>query len=112
MASKLHGVDVDIQIIKRKGDPIDSISDSVDAENNCKFIESQSMKIDNSNCTSNEYSNTAAKNTNNNNNNQTQVPDNDSSKFLGYVYSDFCKCSSIHYSSHFVERLMEFFQLN
>lgn len=72
VASKLHGVEVDIKIIKRKGDPIIS---TLDAENNCKYFEAQQMKVDKRNCAGNKHD------TNNqhiNNNNITQVPSNDS----------------------------------
>lgn len=69
VASKLHGVEVDIKIIKRKGDPIVS---TLDAENNCKYYEPQQTR----NCTGNKYDT----NINNNNNNNTQVPSNEKCK--------------------------------
>lgn len=73
MASKLHGVEVDITIIKRKGDPIIS---TPDAENNCKYFDAQQMKTDKRNCTTTKYD--AHSISNNNNNNNTQVPPKDS----------------------------------
>jgi hypothetical protein len=70
VASKLHGVEVDIKIIKRKGDPIEA---GVDAENNCKYHELQQTR----NCTTNKFDTNI---NNNNNNNNTQVPSNEKCK--------------------------------
>lgn len=73
VASKLHGVEVDIQIIKRKGEPIEP---TIDIENNCKYIESQQVTSEMKNCTIN----TNDTNVNNNNIHQaTEVPSNENS---------------------------------
>lgn len=73
VASKLHGVEVDITIIKRKGDPIIS---TLAGESNCKNFEAQPAKGDKRKCTTNIYD--ASIHNNSNNNNKTQVPSNDS----------------------------------
>ena len=72
VASKLHGVEVDIKIIKRKGDPIISL----DAENNCKYFETQQTR----NCTANIFD------TNVNNNNNTQVPTKEKCEHLAFLW--------------------------
>lgn len=74
MASKLHGVEVDIKMIKRKGDPIIS---TPDAENNCKYFDAQPGETTR-NCTPGKYDTNINNNINNNNNNNTQVPSKDS----------------------------------
>lgn len=72
VASKLHGVEVDIKIIKRKGDPIIS---TPDVENNCK---AQQVKNDKRSCPTNKYDTNIHCNNNSSNSNNTQVPSNDS----------------------------------
>lgn len=72
VASKLHGVEVDIKIIKRKGDPIAS---STDVENSCK---AQQVKNEKKSCPANKYDTNIHSNNNSSSNNNTQVPSNDS----------------------------------
>lgn len=74
MASKLHGVEVEIKIIKRKGDPIIS---ETDIGENCKHSEQQTA-VDKNNRTCNKYNTRNLHVNNSNNNTQVHLEDNSS----------------------------------
>lgn len=87
MASKLHGVEVDIKIIKRKGDPIISENDS---EKGYKYSEQQ-LTSENRNCAGNKHAvNKFHINNNNSINTKSQMPSKDSlsgtSEYLSMIY--------------------------
>jgi hypothetical protein len=105
VASKLHGVEVDIKIIKRKGDPI---VPAVDAENNYALEDVNSndnMILSNA---TNKYDITI-NNNNNNTNIEIQVPENRSEKSES-LYGNWKNCCivihaillAINFSFYFV----------
>lgn len=54
VASKLHDVEVDIKVIKRKGDPI-NLSQTIDVDNNGNKSDPEKPNNDKKNCTTKSY---------------------------------------------------------